>query len=79
LPEPPYRSEPNWAYKSIKRNLAEAGLRLHSWWDFDVQECIPDPWELYVGLTWYCMEDEVPPYQEIAPDLERILRNSPDH
>jgi SAM-dependent methyltransferase len=80
LPEPfreqgdPNRSDPNWAYKSITQNLAEAGLRLHSWWDFDVPVYIPDPRELYAGLAWPYMEDEVPSYQEVEPVFERIFK-----
>jgi SAM-dependent methyltransferase len=80
LPEPlripaiPGREDPNWAYKSIKENLTEAGLRLHSWWDFDVPYYIPNPRELYIGLTWPFMEDEVPSYQEIEPLLEQIFK-----
>ena len=80
LPEPfhsqgsPPRPDPNWAYKSIKENLDEAGLRLHSWWDFDVPVYIPDPRDLYIGLAWPYMEDEVPSYQEVEPVLERIFK-----
>jgi hypothetical protein len=79
LPEPftqgpPDRTDPNWAYQSIEQNLAEAGLRLHSWWDFDVPVYIPDPRELYIGLAWPFMEDEVPSFQEVEPLLERIFK-----
>jgi SAM-dependent methyltransferase len=80
LPEPffkkedPTRFELNWAYKSICQNLAEVGLRLHSWWDFDVPYYIPDPRELYIGLAWPFMEDEVPSYQEVAPLFEQIFQ-----
>lgn len=68
------RNDPNWAYKSIEALLAEAGLKLHSWWDFDVPYYIPDPRELYIGLSWPFMEDEVPPYQEVEPVLEQIFQ-----
>ncbi|MBI5954528.1 MAG: class I SAM-dependent methyltransferase [Chloroflexi bacterium] len=71
---PPDQDNPNWAYKAIVGNLNEAGLRLHSWWDFDVPEYLPNPRELYIGLTWPFMEDEVPPYQEVEPALERIFK-----
>jgi len=71
---PPDRNDPNWAYKSIEKNLAEAGLRLHSWWDFDVPYYIPNPRELYIGLTWPFMQDEVPSYQEVEPVLDRIFK-----
>ena len=80
LPDPfrsqgdPNRDDPNWAYISIEKNLAEVGLRLHSWWDFDVPVYIPDPMELYIGLSWIYMEDEVPSYQEVAPVFERIFK-----
>jgi SAM-dependent methyltransferase len=71
---PPAPKNPNWAYQSIDQNLSEAGLRLHSWWDFDVPYYVPDPRELYIGITWPFMEDEVPPYQEVEPFLERIFK-----
>jgi SAM-dependent methyltransferase len=80
LPEPfraqgsPPRSDPNWAHQSIEQNLTEAGLRLHSWWDFDVPEYIPNPKELYAWLSWPFMEDEVPAYQEVEPVFERIFK-----
>lgn len=72
--EDPNRSDPNWVYQSIQRNLSEAGLRLHSWWDFDVPCCYPDPREMYAYLSWPYMDDEVPAYEEVAPDFERIFQ-----
>lgn len=80
LPEPwrsegdPRRADMNWAYPAIQQNLAEAGLRLHSWWDFDVPYFIPDPRELYAGLAWPYMEDEVPAFEEVAPDFAQIFQ-----
>lgn len=71
---PEDRNDPNWAYKSIEQNLAEAGLRLHSWWDFDVPYYIPEPRELYTGLSWVYMEDEMPSYREVEPIFERIFK-----
>jgi SAM-dependent methyltransferase len=73
-PGDPNRFDPNWAYKAIEQNLSEAGLRLHSWWDFDVPYYLPDPQEMYIGLTWAFMADEVPSYAEVAPALERIFK-----
>lgn len=80
LPQPlrlllhPDRNDPNWAYKAIEQNLTETGLRLNSWWDFDVPYYIPDPRNLYIELTWPFMEDEVPSYQEVEPALEQIFK-----
>jgi SAM-dependent methyltransferase len=68
------RNSPNWAYKSIEQNLAEVGLKLHSWWDFDVPYFIPDPRELYIWLSWPFIEDEVPSYQEVESVFERIFK-----
>ncbi len=65
----PTRNDPNWAFQSITEHLAEAGLHLHSWWDFDVLYYISDPMDLYIGLTWPFMEDELPPYQEVEPQF----------
>ena len=79
IPEPlhpmaPTNDDPNWARKAIEQRLAEAGLRLHSWWDFDTPELFPTPKELYVARTFGCTLEEVPSYQEVAPVLERIFR-----
>lgn len=71
---PPTDNDPNWTRKTIEERLGEAGLRLHSWWDFDVPELFPNPQELYVSRTYAFMEDEVPTYQEVAPVLERIFK-----
>jgi SAM-dependent methyltransferase len=70
----PGRDDPNWAYKSVHQSLSEAGLKLHSWWDFDTPFYIPTPWDWYIGLTWPFMEDELPSYQEVEPTLERIFK-----
>lgn len=74
FPDMPGRADPNWAYHGTVENLAEAGLRLHSWWDIDVPVYIPDPYEYYVGLTWPFMQDEVPPYEEVRPAFEHIFQ-----
>lgn len=80
LPEPlrqsnlPGRDNPNWAYLAIEQNLTEAGLRLHSWWDFDVPEYFADPRQLYARLSWPFLEEDVPPYSEVAPAFEQIFR-----
>ena len=71
---PPSRNDPNWAYKTIQENLSEAGLHIHSWWDFDVPYYIPNPKELYIGLTWPFMKDEAPSFQEVEPVLEKIFK-----
>jgi SAM-dependent methyltransferase len=73
-PSPPPERDLNWAYKGMAQNLAEVGLHLHSWWDFDVPVFIPTPEDLYAEMTWPFEEDEVPAYQDAAPDLERIFR-----
>jgi SAM-dependent methyltransferase len=69
------QDDPDWARKAIEARLGEAGLRLHSWWDFDVPEVFTDPRELYVARAWPFMEDEVPPYAEAAPAFEQIFRD----
>jgi SAM-dependent methyltransferase len=79
LPEPlrvtlPAGHNPNWARLSIEQRLGEAGLRLHSWWDFDVPEVFPEPHDLFVARTWALMEEEAPAYQEVAPLFERIFK-----
>jgi len=79
LPEPlrtpvPPDHNPGWAYKTMTANLTEAGLKLHSWWDFDVPEYCPDTQTLYSWISWPFMADEIPSYQEIAPVLEKIFQ-----
>ena len=71
---PEAQNDPNWSYKAIKENLDEAGLHLHSWWDFDVPCYIPEPRDLYINLSWIYMEDEVPSYEEVAPAFERVFK-----
>jgi SAM-dependent methyltransferase len=75
LPEPLrwQEGDPNWARTSIEQRLTAAELTLHSWWSFDVPELFPNPEELYNWRTWGCLPDEVPPFAEVAADLERIF------
>jgi hypothetical protein len=54
--------------------LAEVGLKLHSWWDFDVPVYTPTPEDLHASLTWAFMEDEMPPYAAVEADLRRIFK-----
>lgn len=70
---PPADDDPHWARKAIEKLLAEAGLPLHSWWDFEVPELFPNPEELYVARTFGCTAEEAQPYREVAPVLERIF------
>jgi SAM-dependent methyltransferase len=76
LPEPLrwQENDPNWARPAIEQRLAGAQLSLHSWWSFDVPEIFPNPKELYVWRNWGNTPDEVPPYAEIALDLEHIFQ-----
>jgi SAM-dependent methyltransferase len=64
----------NWARSTIEQRLGEAGLRLHSWWSFDVPELFSNPKELYAWRTFGFTAAEVPSYQEVAPLLERIFK-----
>jgi SAM-dependent methyltransferase len=78
LPEP-FRwkagpDAPNWARKSIEDRFAQTGIRLHSWWDFDVPEIFATPEDFYTLLAWGYAPGEVPTYEEIAPTLEQIFR-----
>jgi SAM-dependent methyltransferase len=76
LPEPLrwQENDPGWARPAIEQRLAGAQLALHSWWSFDVPEIFPNPQELYVWRTWGNTADEVPPYDEIAANLENIFQ-----
>ena len=68
-PEPP-----DWARSTIEGRLGEAGLRLHSWWSFEVPELFLNPQELYVWRSWGFAPDEVPTFEECAPGLEQIFK-----
>jgi SAM-dependent methyltransferase len=78
LPEPLGRRagdpDPNWARAAIEQQLGAAGLRLHSWWSFEVPELVPDPEELYISRAFGFTAEEVPPYRDVAPVLERVFR-----
>jgi SAM-dependent methyltransferase len=63
----------NWARPAIEQRLTAAGLALHSWWSFDVPELFPNPEELYAWRTWGSTPDEVPPFVQVAANLERIF------
>jgi SAM-dependent methyltransferase len=67
------RDDPNGAYKWITGDLAEVGVKLHSWWDIDVPVYIPTPRDLYLSLAWAFQADEVPSYDEVEQDFERIF------
>jgi hypothetical protein len=77
LPEPirftHIPDDPNWARKSIEGRFADAGLTLHSWWDFDVPEYFATPEQFYALLIWGYAPGEKPTYDEVAPALERIF------
>jgi SAM-dependent methyltransferase len=70
--------DPHWARPAIEQRLAAGGLSLHSWWSFDVPEVFPDPEQLYTWLAWGCTPDEVPPFEEIRPILERVFAEHGD-
>ena len=65
----------DWARPAIEQRLAAAQMKLHSWWSFDVPEIFPNPIELYAWRTWGNTPDEVPPYSEVANNLETIFQN----
>ncbi|MCB0109575.1 MAG: class I SAM-dependent methyltransferase [Caldilineaceae bacterium] len=65
--------DPHWARKSFDQRFAQTGIRLHSWWDFDVPETFATPEDFYTLLAWGYAEDEVPDYAEATPALERIF------
>lgn len=75
LPEPLrwQAGDPHWARPAIEQRLSIGQLSLHSWWSFDVPELFPDAEALYSWRTWGCTPDEVPPFADVAVDLERIF------
>lgn len=65
--------DPHWARPAIEERLETGGLALHSWWSYDVPEVFPDPEQMYIWLTWGRTPEEVPPFAEVRPALERIF------
>ncbi len=59
--------------ESVERRLSAVGLQLHSCWIFDVPECLPDPEQLHIMLTWGRAPDDVPPLAEVRETLERVF------
>lgn len=58
----------------------DAYLALESWWSFDVPEVFGDPESLYAWLTWGSGADEMPPFGDVRPVLERIcLEHAAEH
>jgi SAM-dependent methyltransferase len=66
-------SDPTWARTAIEPRLAKSGLRIHSWWTFDVPEYFTEPEELYAWRTFGRAAEEVPPYTEVATALAQIF------
>jgi SAM-dependent methyltransferase len=77
VPEPfrwkPGPADRNWARNAFEDRFAQTGIRLHSWWSFDVPEIFATPADFYTLLAWGYAPGEVPDYAEVAPALERIF------
>ena len=58
---------------TVKHQLAEAGLQLHSAWIYDVPEFFDDPRELYIRLVWGYLPGEVPSWGEMKPLFTEIF------
>jgi SAM-dependent methyltransferase len=71
-------ADPQWARPAIERQLAAAGLALHSWWSFDVPEVFPDPEQLYTWLAWGSTPEEVPAFDDARPALVAIFAEHGD-
>jgi SAM-dependent methyltransferase len=76
LPEP-LRSASGIEYQygmlnSVKYQLEQAGLNLHSAWTYDVPEFFDDPRELYMRLVWGFLTTEIPTWNEIKPIIQEI-------
>jgi hypothetical protein len=57
----------------VERRLAEAGLRLHSAWSFDVPEVFDEIEQFYSYLRWGLTDAEAPRFDEVAPVLTDIF------
>ena len=65
--------DPGHMRRTIEERLAQGGLSLHSAWTFDMPAYFPDAEQLYIMLTFGCVEGEMPPYDEVRPALEAIF------
>lgn len=63
---------------TVVERLDAAGVRLHSWWRFDVPEWIASPDDLFRVLTFGCDPDEVPAFDEVGEDLQRLFEMHAD-
>ena len=77
LPEP-LRSATGIEYEygmlnSVKYQLAQAGLELHSAWIYDVPEFFDDPRELYIRLVWGYLPNEVPAWADLKPVFQKVF------
>lgn len=67
------RDEPLWARDVITERLAPSGLAIEHYWTFVVPEIFPTPEELYRWRAWGYTAEEVAPYEEVRPTLERVF------
>lgn len=76
LPAPLGWAEPDdplWARDRIAERMAPSGLSFDSYWAFVVPEVFATPEELYRWRAWGYTPDEVPPFEQVQPILERIF------
>jgi SAM-dependent methyltransferase len=64
---------PLWAREPIAALLAPSGLAIESSWTFVVPEVFPNPAELYRWRAWGHLPNEVPTFEDVRPQLERIF------
>ncbi len=57
----------------IENSLKTAGIKLHSYWIFDVPELFDSVREYYTYLCWGYDPKEVPPFAECRQQLENIF------
>jgi SAM-dependent methyltransferase len=64
---------------SVERRLALGGLSLHSCWTFDVPEVFDDPAQFYTALVWGHSPEEVPPFDAVRAEIERLFTRHAGH
>jgi SAM-dependent methyltransferase len=62
----------------IRGSLKEIGIKLHSYWIFDVPQVFESVAEYYKFLSWGYLENEVPAFGECRQALEGIFKKYGD-
>jgi SAM-dependent methyltransferase len=60
--------------ETVRDRLASAGLRIHSYWFFDVPERFVDPAQLCVFLLWNFLDEAPYTFDDLRKPIERVFQ-----